>query len=115
MFETSSFLKLAQLDDFEHGCIGNYQKSVIDHHLQASTLAELQEKIYCLTMCKPENQELNACDEMGRIDAGTIENADGYQPTKRELDQWRNGELKLWYVVYTFYVESVTRIPATLN
>ena len=114
-YEIAGFHKTAELDDFENGCTGQGSDTYIDSRMHADTLQELQEKIYSFTGCKPEDQKLDACEETGRIDCGVMENADGISPTERELDAWRRGECKLWYCVYTAYVEQVSRIPASLT
>jgi hypothetical protein len=53
--------------------------------------------------------ELDACDDDGRVDISVMETNDSYTATERQIEEWKKGELTLWYSTYTFHVEEVTR------
>lgn len=114
-FETTGFSRFAQLDDFEQGCIGRESDSYVDHKITAKTVQEMREKIVNVVGGTLDDQEIDACEEPGRIDVGRMENSDGLEPSQKQLEAWRNGQCKLWYVVYSFRVDSVTRQPANLS
>ena len=54
------------------------------------------------------NKEIGAdLDEPGRVDYQKMGCDDSSTPTKREMEQWKRGELRLWAVTYTAYIEKI--------
>lgn len=111
-YESKGCLKIAELDHFENGCTGQAQTTWIDVRASGETLDEVKTAVRDFCMCDEDALEINACDEAGRIDAQVTENAEGYPPSDFELAQWREGELELYAVTYSFQFEQVTRSPA---
>lgn len=101
MFAIHGFCKSTDIDSFEEGCIGGGMDCYIDYPLGAETIAELKEKVAEFVGCKVADMELDACEEPGRIDAGRTETADGDEATVAELEQWKAGNLELYYAVYS--------------
>jgi hypothetical protein len=58
--------------------------------------------------------ERAACDEESRVDISVMENSEGYRATEGEISLWKAGRCRLWYCVYTGYVEKVTREEVSL-
>ena len=112
MFTISGFHKITEQDDYENGCIGNGSDSFIDYQIKTATLADMKEKIASFIGCKVEDLELDACDEVGRIECGKTENAEGYEATESEIASWREGNTVLFYSVYTCYVMECTAVSA---
>lgn len=114
-FEVSGFHRIATEDHYHQGEFGPSSDSYVDYHIKAKTLQEMREKIASVVGGTLEDQDLNSCDEPGRVDVQMLENADGLSPTASQYAKWIEGEYRLWSVTYTFYVESVTRQPATFG
>ena len=114
-YEITGFHKLAEIDVYNSGCQleGGYS-TFINYPLSSDTIEGLKAKILSFVDAESDSMEINSCDEIGRIDIGKTENADYYAPSKHELEQWKNGEIILYYAVYTCYVERVTREAVTL-
>lgn len=111
-YESKGCLKIAELDNFEHGCHGKVQTMWIDVRASGETLDDVKTAIRDFCMCEEGALEINACAEAGRIDAQVTENAEGYPPSESELELWKAGELELYAVTYSFQFEQVTRSPA---
>ena len=114
MLETKGFFKMSVEDNFETGEVGKCQDSYVDHNLTAIDSNEMIGKIKNVIGCTYGEMDINACEEMGRVDCSIMETVEGYQPTTKQLSQWRNGEMVLYYCTYTFQIEEVTRKPFNL-
>ena len=113
MYQVSGLVKHAMLDNFSNGCDpGVTQQSVIPVTLSAESLNDLIAKTALFIGCSPEDADLDANDEIGRVDFSKIENRDGNAPTNRQLELWKSGDIDLWTVEYTCYVEYVTPVSA---
>lgn len=102
--------KNAEEDDFENGCIGNGSDYAIDVSFEGASADEVIAKMATFVGAKTEDAELNVCDELGRVEFGRTEDANGDELTKAEVEQWKAGKIKAWYAVYTGYVERVERV-----
>ena len=115
-YETKGALKFAERDIFTEGCISDTAYSVfVDNPLQSDNLAQILKSISDFTGCEVEDIEVNACEEPGRIDAAVMETAEGFAATPHQLERWKTGDCDLWYAVYSFYFEGVTRAPANFE
>lgn len=101
-------------DDFENGEIGKYQDSYVDHNLTATDSNEMIGKIKSVIGCNYGEMDINACEEIGRVDCSIMETSEGYRPTSKQMDSWRNGDMILYSCTYTFHVEEVSRKPFNL-
>lgn len=101
-------------DDFENGEVGKYQDSYVDHHMTAIDSNEMIGKIKSVIGCTYGEMDINACCEIGRVDCSIMETVEGYQPTTKQLADWRNGEMVLYHCTYTFHVKKVSRKPFNL-
>ena len=102
MFTINGFHKFTEIDSYEEGCIGGGgSDEYIDYPLKAETVAELKEKIAGFVGCAVADMELDACEEIGRIDAGRTETAEGYEATADDLKRWKSGKLAIYYAVYS--------------
>lgn len=115
-YETKGALKFAERDIFAEGCIseGAYT-TFIDYPMQAENLDQILGSIADFVGCEKSSVEVNACDEPGRIDAACMESAEGFPATSSQLERWKTGDCELWYCVYSFYFEEVTRTAANFN
>ena len=115
-YETKGALKFAEKDIFEEGCIseGAYT-SFVDYPMQADNLEQILGSIADFVGCDVASIDVNSCDEPGRIDAGVMESAEGYAATPGQLERWKTGHCELWYCVYSFYFDEVTRKTANFE
>lgn len=115
-YETEGALKFAERDIFAEGCIPDDACSTfIDYPMQADNLAQILGSISDFTGCAVEDLEINACEEPGRIDAAVMETAEGFAATPHQLERWKTGDCDLWYAVYSFYFDEVTRTTANFE
>lgn len=115
MYLVRGFNKTAQVDDFEHGCIGdeNHYDTGSSHNWTSDTVdGVVKELMDFLCIEDKDAVELDACDEIGRIDIQRTENAEGYEPSKSEIEEWKKGKLKMWLCDYTFHLESIETVSA---
>ena len=115
MFEISGFHKIAELDNFEEGCIEGINDSYFDMHISAQDVPALVKQIISFIGAEDDSVSLDSCEEVGRIDIQKTENAEGNDPTARELSDWKAGRINLYAVTYTCYVEEVTRNRVKLS
>ena len=113
-YEIVGFEKIAELDNYENGCIGKGSATWVDCRIHADTIDRLKKKILSFIGAEPDAMEIDACEEAGRIDVHKTENADGCDPTAQESAAWKAGELDLYAVTYTCMVQKVARETISL-
>ena len=104
MFVINGISKFAEQDDFENGCIGNSSDSYIEVTLKSATREDSIAQFASFVGVKAEDVETDVCEEVGRIECGKMENAEGYEASENELAGFREGNTVLFYAVYTAYV-----------
>jgi len=118
MYEVKGFFKFSEEDIFNDGCQPN-SRICFDDNTTFFSSDSIEKLITELKgffgVDEKGNVELDCCDEPGRIDFVVMENEMGYPASKKEMDAWERGECKLWYVVYTVYVEEVDRKQVNLS
>lgn len=75
----------------------------------------LLQKFLDFTGADSQSMELNACDEAGRVDICVLEDDHGCPATKRQIEEWKAGEIRLWNCIYTFKVEKITTETVNLK
>lgn len=109
MLQINGFLKHAERDIYDQGCaFDDGFSSDVSISFTAPDWPSLKAHVLSFFDAIEDSMEINACDEDGRIDIQRMEDADGLAPTERQIDQWKRGELDLWTVTYTGYVQSVS-------
>jgi hypothetical protein len=108
-YEINGFLKYAERDNWENGCLGGGQEFWIDMRLSDSSISGLKNKILSFIGAPDDAMDCDACEEAGRIDIQKTENDDGLDPSSREEAAFKAGEIDLWAATYTCHVERVTR------
>lgn len=114
-YETNSWTKLAEEDNFAQGCFGTHTFNHGRDRFSADTVDELVATLGRFFGVPIEHTDLDACEEDGRIDFQRMENRDGEEPTKAEIERWKQGQDRMWAVTYTVYVERVTRETVALS
>ena len=109
-YEISGFNKLFEHDNFEHGIQGASLEYWIDYPIAKDTKEEFIAAVKYFLGDDVEI-EFNTCEEDGRIDVQLTENDDGNKPSPSEYYRFKNGDIDLWAVTYTAYVQEVVRKP----
>jgi len=117
MLEVNNLLKFGEEDNFKEGCL---PETGFSHDVDISFKAEIQEELI-QKICdflgidnNKENYLINSCDEKGRIDFQLMEDRDSIPASNIQIDNWKQGNMKLYYVCYSAYIEEVTRKEAFL-
>lgn len=114
--EISHVIKLAELDNYEQGCIGKPFESVIDYKISGKTKEELIKKLLDFTGGDNDGIMINPCgEEPNRIDVQVMENGEGYHATQSDIEAWKRQEIELYAVTYIAFVDVVERVPANLE
>jgi hypothetical protein len=83
-----------------------------DYDLGADTLDEYLVRLGEVTIWRPltpDDYELDACDQPGRIDVAGMTTDDACPASEHDIERWKRGELDLWNTIWTVRVERVTR------
>jgi len=116
MLEVNGWFKDTEQDNYENGCIGNGFSHSGNDRFVAKTESELIQKLMDFVGVSDKDcVSVNSCGDAGRIDICRTENDDSYEPTARELERFKNGEIDLWYSTYIFHAEKVTRKTFTFS
>ena len=115
-FESIGIWKHSEEDTYDHGCNGKSDLSAyIEKNLATDSAPEIVAKFANWLGMKPEDAELDVCEEAGRVEFQRMEDGEGYEASEQQLKDWKRGELKLYAATYTIYVERVTRESVTLS
>jgi hypothetical protein len=117
MYEVNGWWKYAEQDHWKTGCDPDSGYSFSgDDRIYALSISEMLQKLRGFVGVDDDYEiELDACDEDGRVDISVMETNDSYTPTPRQIEEWKRGELALWYSTYTFDVKEVTRKQVRLR
>tara|TARA_R110000868_G_scaffold33755_1_gene122212 strand:- start:7037 stop:7381 length:345 start_codon:yes stop_codon:yes gene_type:complete len=95
------FYKTSEEDNWQEGCIGNMEDSIVDLQVSADSQKELMEK--ASEILGSSYNEIDEDDD-SKINFETIEDEHGLAATGEEMDQWKQGKLRLWHCTYTAFV-----------
>jgi hypothetical protein len=117
MYEVNGWYKYAEQDDHEEGCLpGTGFSFGGNERWSADNIPDLLIKLRNFVGVDDEYEiELDCCDEDGRVDISVLETADSYTAMPYQIEEWREGKLKLWASCYTFMVEEVERKTVRLS
>lgn len=111
-YEVNGWFKSSEEDSYEQGCLpdSGTQFSGPDRW-HGDTIDTVIDQLRAFVPFNTDGDAVDrdACDEPGRIDISGTETDDGDEPTPRQLEAWKRGEYRLWYVTYSFQLERVTR------
>lgn len=106
MFIIRKLHKFTEQDDYGNGCLPDTATSYdVPVSFKGESADDVIKKAADFVGCGNDGIELDACDEIGRVDFAVTEGDDGSPLTDRELAQWKAGEIKAYYAVYTGIVE----------
>ena len=111
MYEVNGWHKFGERDYYETGCDPDeYVNFGGQDRWSAVTVKDLLLQLRGFVGVDDDYEiELDSCDEDGRVDIQVMEIAEGYTANEWHIEEWKKGELALWYSTYTFYVEQVER------
>jgi hypothetical protein len=113
MFQANGLLKFTEQDIWEEGCQPHTSNSYsIDMTFTGAFPEEVIKKIAGYIGCDEDGIERNSCDEKGRVDFAITEDEEGTPLSPRQWEQFKKGNIKAWYAIYTAYIEETT--PANL-
>lgn len=113
---TRSWTKFVEEDSFGHGCLPDTASHSSGNDVFASkTLSGLVELIAnFVELSEPkdivESVVLGACGEPNRIDVAVMETGSGRRARSNDIAAWKRGKKKLYYAIYSFYVERVEEV-----
>lgn len=119
MYQVNGLLKHFEENNYENGCLPETGgSSTIDYTFQGKTQKKVIDEICDLLGIEESERKndygflLNACDEKGRIDFQTLENADSQVASRQEIEQWKQGKTKLYHCNYSCMIEKTETIEA---
>ena len=110
MYIIRDFLKMAELNDYKEGCVGNTKHSSLPMEIKADTIEGVKDRVINWFGVTLPDVDFNSCDEDGRVDIQLMENGEGDRATKSELIQWKDGKLDLYACTYTGQLEQLTEV-----
>lgn len=103
--------KFTEQDVWADGCQPDTGRAYdIGVSFEGTTVDEVIRKARDFVGCDDGSIERDACDEPGRVDFAVTESDNGIPLSERERQQWKAGEIRAWYAVYSGFVESVERV-----
>lgn len=115
-YQASGWVKFYEEDIYAEGCLP-HTGGLIDGReiFKASTIEQLLNELLAFTGGDREGMELDACDDIGRVDISLMENADGCKAQKWEIESWKDGDIQLWDCIYSFKVEEINSTTVKLQ
>lgn len=112
----NGWAKFYEEDIYEEGCQPDTGGMIHGREqFKAETLDGLLNEILAFTGGDREEIDIDACDEIGRVDVFLLENADGCPATKSEIESWKQADIQLWNCIYTFQIERIQAEPVNLH
>jgi hypothetical protein len=115
-YQASGWMKFSEEDIYQDGC----QPNTGGHHggnevFKAESLGGLVETLLGFTGADYEGIDFDSCDEAGRIDIALMEDENGSKATRYQINEWKEGKIRLWDCIYSFYVEEIKAQPVQFN
>lgn len=109
-YQIKRLLKIAEVDSYEEGCDPDTtQMTDVDLYFKGTSPDDVIHRCAEYLGVDKDSIEKNVCDDDdGRIDFSLMECDDSTVPNKNEIARWKKGQLRLWDVTYSGYVEKVT-------
>lgn len=108
-YRINGILKSAQKDFYNTGCRLETNDFSINYSEENASLEKLLQNFADFIGVKREDLQLNACEDLGRVDAQRTENNDGFEPSSSAIERWKKDDKYfLWCVDYIAQVEKIT-------
>jgi len=116
-FQARGWAKYSEEDIYSEGCQPesanyNFGKDIF----VTDTVERLVRK--CQDFCGSDSKEdlqFNSCDEIGRLDISIMEDSDATKASARQIEEWKQGNCRLWSSTYTFQIEKIQAEPVDLS
>lgn len=118
MYKINGLLKFSEEDSFEEGCLPDTAQSYhVDMEFIGDTPESIINKVMEFLGVDKDAVELNACEDIGRVDFAITENADGNKlyDYPNQVEAWKHEEIRAWYCIYTGNVVEYTESPTNLE
>ena len=115
MFEVNGYLWFTEEDFYNDGCDpATAQSHFVKQYLAAETLEGLITKILTEHGQPRQSAMFQSCDEPDRLDINYLTDSEGLPASLTQIDQWKEGRLRLWNAIASYNIEEVNRTPVTL-
>lgn len=101
----SEICKIVTKDDYENGCDIYGQDYGMIKSYQASTIKELINKVELF--CGGKASIFYSDLENNRLSIQVLENSNGFNATKLEVERWKNKEIDLYLADYSIYITKI--------
>lgn len=110
MFESGKALKFVEEDNYQEGCLPETSQSyMVNIEFEAETLEELLNEIKKYYCADDDEIILNSCEEDGRLDICILEDENSFKAPDYQIEQWKQGEFKLYYAIYSYNIKEVEK------
>jgi hypothetical protein len=115
-YQINGWIRFSEEDTYGKGCLPNTGTMYSDNQVfKSDSLDDLIQSILDFTGADINDVEFNACGDIGRIDISVLEDENSRHATKKQIEQWKNGEIKLWNSIYTFNANIVDSKPVNFE
>lgn len=113
-YQIDNMLRSDQLDRYETGCDGPVTETPLSIAITAETTDELFKRMAGSIGADEkeflDQMEIDVCDDDGRVEFSRYETGSGDPATAIDVEKWKKGEKKLYYVTYMAWVEGVVEV-----
>ena len=107
-YQADGWIKFYELSTYEEGCLPHTGGMTDGNQLfKAETLDGLVKELLAFTGANYEDIDFNSCDEVGRLDISVMEDDHSSVATRGQINQWKEGQIRLWDCIYTFTVKKI--------
>ena len=107
-YQANGWAKFYEEDIYAEGCLPHTGGMITGNDLfKSETLDGLLNELLAFTGANYEDIQLNSCDEVGRVDISVMEDDRGSMATRKQIEAWKEGEVRFWDCIYTFQVEKI--------
>ena len=111
-YQINGWMRFSEEDLYQEGCLPNTGTMYSDNQVfKSDTLDGLIQQILDFTGADTDAMELNSCGDIGRIDISILEDENSSFATRGQIEQWKEGKIKLWNSIYTFKANTVESTP----
>ena len=108
--------KLSEEDIYQDGCQPNtggiYGGA---DRWRADTVEDLIQQLLGFTGADYEGIDFDACEDVARIDIALMEDDNGSKATRHQINEWKEGKIRLWDCIYSFHINRVQSEPLNLR
>lgn len=115
-YQANGWIKFYEEDVYQEGCLPHTGGIMDGKELfRSETIDGLLNEFLLFTGANREDIQLNSCDEAGRVDIFVMEDDNGSMATRGQINQWKEGKIRLWNSIYSFQVERITAETVNLE